>query len=70
MTFSLLRKHGATISRNQFHRALHRRVFRRIWLAVAFYALAMPLGFVDIRLAWACLVVLPAIFFLPITRDE
>jgi uncharacterized membrane protein len=70
MSFSLLRKHGATISRNQFHRALHRRVFRRIWLAVAFYALAMPLGFVDIRLAWACLAVLPVIFFLPITRDE
>jgi len=70
MSFSLLRKHGAKISRNEFHRALHRRVFRRIWLAVAFYALAMPLGFVDIRLAWACLVVLPAIFFLPVTRDE
>jgi len=24
---------------------------------------------VDIRLAWACLIVLPALFFLPVTRE-
>ena len=68
VSFSMLRRHGARISRNAFHRSLHRRVFRRIWPAVALYAAAIPLGFLDIRLAWACLVVLPALFFLPITR--
>jgi hypothetical protein len=36
---------------------------------VALYAAAMPLAFLDVRLAWACLVVLPVLFFLPITRD-
>ena len=69
VSFSLLRRHGAQISSNEFHRSLHRRVFRKIWPAVALYAAAMPLGFLDIRLAWACLVVLPALFFLPVTRD-
>lgn len=68
VSFSMLRRHGARISRNAFHRSLHRRVFRRIWPAVGLYAAAIPLGFLDIRLAWACLVVLPALFFLPITR--
>jgi uncharacterized membrane protein len=69
VSFSLLRRHGAKISHNEFHRSLHRRVFRRIWPAVAVYAAAIPLAFLDIRPAWACLVVLPALFFLPVTRD-
>jgi uncharacterized membrane protein len=68
ISFSLLRRHAARISDNEFHRGLHRRVFRRIWPAIAVYAAAMPLAFVDIRLAWACLIVLPVMFFLPITR--
>jgi uncharacterized membrane protein len=67
VSFGLLRRHAGRISDNEFHRALHRRVFRRIWLAVAAYAAAIPLAFVDIRLAWACLLVLPAMFFLPVT---
>jgi len=70
ISFSLLRRHGARISHNEFHRALHRRVFRRIWPAVMVYAAAIPLAFVDIRLAWACLIVLPALFFLPVTRER
>ena len=70
ISFSLLRRHGARISHNEFHRALHRRVFRRIWPAVLVYAAAIPLAFVDIRLAWACLIVLPALFFLPVTRER
>lgn len=69
ISFGLLRRHAARVSDNEFHRALHRRVFRRIWPAVAVYAAAIPLAFVDIRLAWACLVVLPALFFLPVTRE-
>jgi Predicted integral membrane protein len=69
LSFSLLRRHAARISHNEFHRALHRRVFRRIWPAVGIYAAAIPLAFVDIRFAWACLLVLPAMFFLPVTRD-
>ena len=68
ISFSLLRRHGAQISQNEFHRSLHRRVFRRIWPAVLAYAAAMGLAFVDVRIAWACLLVLPALFFLPITR--
>lgn len=68
VSFSLLRRHAAKISHNEFHRSLHRRVFRRTWPAVAVYAAAIPLAFLDIRLAWACLVVLPALFFLPVTR--
>src|SRR4249919_48599 len=63
VSFSLLRRHAAKISRNEFHRSLHHRVFQRTWLAIAVYAAAIPLAFLDIRLAWACLVVLPALFF-------
>jgi len=70
ISFSLLRRHAGRISHNAFHRSLHRRVFRRIWPAIALYAAAMPLAFVDIRLAWGCLVVLPAMFFLPVIRVE
>ena len=70
LSFSLLRKHAARISHNDFHRALHRRVFRRIWPAVAIYAAAMPLAFIDVRIAWACLLVLPVMFFLPVTTRE
>lgn len=70
LSFSLLRRHAAQISNNEFHRALHRRVIRRIWPAVAVYAAAIPLAFVDVRLAWLCLLVLPAMFFLPIVRAE
>lgn len=70
LSFSLLRQHAARISDNEFHRTLHRRVIRRIWPAVAIYALAIPLAFVDVRLAWLCLVVLPAMFFLPVVRAE
>jgi len=70
LSFSLLRRHAARISRNEFHRSLHRRVFRRIWPAVAVYAAAIPLAFVDVRLAWTCLLVLPVMFFLPVTTRE
>lgn len=69
ISFTLLRRHAAQISRNEFHRALHRRVFRRIWPAIAVYAAAIPLAFVDIRLAWICLLVLPVMFFLPVTTS-
>lgn len=69
ISFSLLRRHGARISHNEFHRSLHRRVFRKIWPAVVAYAAAIPLSFVDIRIAWACLLVLPTLFFLPVTRS-
>jgi uncharacterized membrane protein len=67
---SLLRRHAWRVSANQFHRALHRRVFRKVWIAIAAYAAAIPLAFVDIRLSWALLIILPAMFFLPIVRLE
>lgn len=70
LSFSFLRRHAARISHNEFHRAVHRRVFRRIWPAVAIYAAAMPLAYVDIRITWVCLLVLPAMFFLPVTMDN
>lgn len=69
-SLALLRRHASAISANQFHRALHRRVFRKVWIAIASYAAAIPLAFVDVRLSWALLVILPAIFFLPIVRAE
>lgn len=70
VSLTLLRRHASRISANQFHRALHRRVFRKVWVAIAAYAGAIPLAFVDIRLSWALLIILPALFFLPIVRAE
>jgi len=67
---TLLRRHAWQVSVSQFHRALHRRVFRKVWIAIAAYAAAIPLAFVDIRLSWALLIILPAMFFLPIVRVE
>ena len=67
---TLLRRHAARVSDNQFHRALHHRVFRRAWMAMALYAAAIPLAFVDIRISWALLLILPAMFFLPVIRAD
>jgi uncharacterized membrane protein len=67
---TLLRRHAARVSDNRFHRALHHRVFRRAWMAMSLYAAAIPLAFVDIRISWALLLVLPAMFFLPVTRTD
>lgn len=69
-SLALLRRHASVMTANQFHRALHRRVFRKVWIAIGAYAAAIPLAFVDVRLSWALLVILPAIFFLPIVRLE
>lgn len=69
-SLTLLRRHASRISANEFHRALHRRVFRKVWIAIAAYAAAIPLAFVDVRMSWALLVILPAMFFLPIVRVE
>jgi hypothetical protein len=65
-SLTLLRRHASRISANEFHRAIHRRVFGKVWIAIAAYAAAIPLAFVDIRLSWALLIILPAMFFLPI----
>jgi TMEM175 potassium channel family protein len=70
VSLTLLRRHASRISDNQFHRAVHRRVFRKVWIAIAAYAAAIPLAFVDVRLSWALLIILPAMFFLPIVRVE
>jgi len=67
---TLLRRHAARVSDNRFHRDLHHRVFRRAWMAMSLYAAAIPLAFVDIRISWALLLVLPAMFFLPVTRTD
>jgi uncharacterized membrane protein len=69
-SLTLLRRHASRISANQFHRALHRRVFRKVWIAIAAYAAAIPLAFVNVRLSWALLIILPAMFFLPIIRVD
>lgn len=66
--FTVLRRHAAKVSHNEFHRALHRQVFRKAWIAIGLYAAAIPLAFVDIRLAWALFVTLPMLFFLPVVR--
>lgn len=69
-SLALLRLHASGKSANQFHRALHRRVFRKVWIAIGAYAAAIPLAFLNVRLSWALLIILPAIFFLPIIRVE
>lgn len=66
--FSILRAHASRVSHNELHRAIHGRVFRKAWIAIALYAAAVPLAFADIRLAWILLAVLPALFFLPVVR--
>ena len=69
-SLTLLRRHASRISVNEFHRAIHRRVFRKVWVAIAAYAAAIPLAFVNVRLSWTLLIILPALFFLPIVRVD
>ena len=69
-SFTMLRAHASRVSHNEVHRAIHRRVFQKAWIAIALYAAAIPLAFVDIRISWALLLVLPAMFFLPVTRTD
>lgn len=66
--FAMLRRHASRISHNEFHRALHHRVLRKAWIAIALYAVAILLAFVDIRLTWLILLFLPSLFFLPVVR--
>lgn len=68
LSFTLLRRHASQVSHNEFHRALHRQVFRKAWIAIGLYAAAIPLAFVDVRLSWALFLVLPSLFFLPVVR--
>lgn len=68
VSFTMLRKHASRVSHNEFHRALHRQVFRKAWIAIGLYAAAIPLAFVNIKLTWALLMILPALFFLPVVR--
>ena len=68
VSFTLLRAHAVRVSRNELHRAIHRRVFRRAWAAMALYAVTIPLAFVDTRAVWLLLLILPALFFLPAVR--
>jgi uncharacterized membrane protein len=68
LAFTMLRRHASRVSHNEFHRELHRQVLRKAWIAIALYAAAIPLAFVDIRLAWLVFVVLPMLFFLPVVR--
>jgi uncharacterized membrane protein len=68
LAFTILRRHASQVSRNELHRAIHRGVFRRAWIAIALYAAAIPLAFISIKLAWVLLALLPALFFLPIVR--
>lgn len=68
VSFTMLRSHASRVSDNELHRALHRRVFRKAWIAIGLYAAAIPLAFANIRVAWLLLVVLPMLFFLPVVR--
>jgi uncharacterized membrane protein len=69
-SFTLLRAHASRVSHNEIHRSIHRRVFRKAWIAIALYMAAIPLAFIDIRISWGLLLILPAMFFLPVTRAE
>jgi uncharacterized membrane protein len=66
LSMSLLRGHAAQVSHNELHRAVHRRVFGKAAIAVGFYAAAIAVAFVNVRLAWILLLILPAMFFLPV----
>ncbi len=68
VSLSLLRVHAVRVSEDELHRAIHLRVFSKAILASVLYAAAIPLAFVDVRLAWALFVILPTLFFLPVTR--
>lgn len=67
-SFSLLRLHASKICSNEVHRAIHWNVLRKAWVAIAIYAVAMLLAFIDVRLAWACFLITPIMFFLPVVR--
>jgi uncharacterized membrane protein len=69
-SLTLLRRHAWRISSNDFHRAVHHRVFQKVWIAIAAYGAAIPLAFVNVRISWALLIILPAMFFLPIIRVD
>ena len=66
LSMSLLRVHAARVSHNELHREVHRRVFGKAAIAVGFYAAAIAVAFVNVRLAWILLLILPAMFFLPV----
>ncbi len=68
LAFTILRRHASKVSHNELHRAIHRGVSRRAWIAIALYTAAIPLAFLNIKLAWILLALLPALFFLPIVR--
>ena len=68
LSLTFLRSHASRVSHNDLHRAIHRGVRRKAWLAIALYAVAMPLAFIDLRGAWVLLAILPALFFLPVVR--
>jgi uncharacterized membrane protein len=67
-SFSLLRAHAARICPNALHQGIHRRVLRKAWIAIAIYAASMLFAFIDVRLAWACFLITPFMFFLPVIR--
>jgi len=62
------RERDLRLALNELHRAIHRTVFRKAWVAIALYAAAIPLAFVNIKLVWALLAALPLLFFLPVVR--
>lgn len=66
--FSMMRIHAAHICGSERHRAIHHHVLRKTWIAIAVYAASMPLAFVDFRIAWACFLITPMMFFLPVVR--
>lgn len=68
IALSLLRLHARRVSRNELHKALHNRVFRKSWPAALAYAATIPLAFFSMPLTWLCFVVLPLLFVLPVTR--
>jgi uncharacterized membrane protein len=68
IALSLLRLHAQRVSHNELHKALHLRVFRKAFVAIAAYALTIPLAFYSMKLVWICFVLLPLLFIVPVTR--
>ena len=67
-SFGLLRLQAIKVSEFELHRSIHRRVLQKILLTIGVYAASIPLAFLDVRIAWACFLITPAMFFLPIVR--
>ena len=68
--FTLLRRHASWVSHNELHRAIHRTVFRKAWVAIALYAAAIPLAFLQRYVSLGIYVFVALMWLVPDRRIE